>query len=74
MVNAGREGFVRAAAIEMPQKIRFNAVSPPRVREPMLKLGMDPTSGLAAAEVAKTYLAAVEGSHQGVIPSTRAIS
>jgi NAD(P)-dependent dehydrogenase (short-subunit alcohol dehydrogenase family) len=31
MVNAGREGFVRAAAIEMPQKIRFNAVSPPWV-------------------------------------------
>ena len=40
----------------------------------MVKLGMDRTSGLAAAEVAKTYLAAVEGSHQGVIPSTRAIS
>ena len=33
----------------------------------MLKLGIDPTSGLAAAEVAKIYLAAVEGSHQGVI-------
>ena len=33
----------------------------------MVKLGMDPTSGLAAAEVAKAYVAAVEGSYQGVI-------
>jgi hypothetical protein len=32
---------------------------------------MDPTSGLAAAEVTKTYVAAVEGSHQGVILDLR---
>ena len=33
--------------------------------------GMDPTSGLASAEVAKAYVAAVEGSQQGVILDTR---
>ena len=36
-----------------------------------MKLGMDPTSGLASAEVAKAYVASVEGSHQGVILDPR---
>ncbi len=67
MVNAGLEGFVRAAALEMPRKIRINAVSPPWVKETMVKFGMDPTPGLAAATVAKAYVAAVEGSQQGKI-------
>src|SRR5271154_2097266 len=39
MVNAGLDGFVRAAALEMPRKIRINAVSPPWVRETMVKFG-----------------------------------
>ena len=67
MVNAGLEGFVRATALELPRKLRINAVSPPWVKETMIKLGMDPTSGLAAVDVAKAYLAAVESSHQGSI-------
>ncbi len=29
LVNAGIEGFVRAAALEMPDGVRVNAVSPP---------------------------------------------
>ena len=71
MVNAGLEGFVRAAALEMPRNLRINDVSPPWVKETMVKLGMDPTSGLASADVAKAYVAAVEGSHQGVILDPR---
>jgi NAD(P)-dependent dehydrogenase (short-subunit alcohol dehydrogenase family) len=71
MVNAGLEGFVRAAALEMPRNLRINAVSPPWVKETMVKLGMDPASGLASAEVAKAYVAAVEGSNQGVILDPR---
>ncbi len=67
MVNAGLEGFVRAAALEMPRKLRINAVSPPWVKETMVKFGMDPKPGLAAADVAKAYVAAVEGSHQGAV-------
>jgi len=31
----------------------------------MIKFGMDPTPGQAAAEVAKAYFAAVEGSTKG---------
>jgi len=51
----------------MPRNLRINAVSPPWVKETMVKLGMDPTSGLASADVAKAYVAAVEGSQQGVL-------
>jgi NAD(P)-dependent dehydrogenase (short-subunit alcohol dehydrogenase family) len=67
LVNAGLEGFVRAAALELPRKLRINAVSPPWVKETMVKFGMDPTPGLAAADVAKAYVAAVEGASQGKI-------
>jgi NAD(P)-dependent dehydrogenase (short-subunit alcohol dehydrogenase family) len=67
MVNAGLEGFVRAAALEMPRKLRINAVSPPWVKETMVKFGMDPTPGLASADVAKAYVTAVEGLCQGKI-------
>ena len=67
MVNAGFEGFVRAAALELPRNLRINAVSPPWVKETMVKLGMDPSPGLASADVAKAYIAAVEGSHQGKV-------
>jgi NAD(P)-dependent dehydrogenase (short-subunit alcohol dehydrogenase family) len=74
MVNAGLEGFVRAAALELPRKLRINAVSPPWVKETMIKLGMDPTPGLASADVAKAYVAAVEGSQQGAVLDPRQFS
>jgi NAD(P)-dependent dehydrogenase (short-subunit alcohol dehydrogenase family) len=67
IVNAGLEGFARAAALEMPRGLRINAVSPPWVKETMVKFGMDPTPGLAASDVARAYVAAVEGSHQGKV-------
>ena len=73
MVNAGLEGFVRAAALEMPRGLRINAVSPPWVKETMIKFGMDPTPGQAAADVAKAYVAAVEGKHQGRILDPRLV-
>jgi len=71
MVNAGLEGFVRAAALELPRNLRINAVSPAWVKETMVKLGMDPSPGLASADVAKAYVAAVEGSHQGKVLDPR---
>jgi NAD(P)-dependent dehydrogenase (short-subunit alcohol dehydrogenase family) len=73
LVNAGLEGFVRAAALEMARRLRINAVSPPWVKETMVKLGMDPAPGLSAADVAKAYVAAVEGSQQGAILDPRHI-
>ena len=71
MVNAALEGFVRSAALEMPRRLRLNAVSPPWVKETMVKLGMDPTPGLAAATVANAYVAAVEGAQTGTILDAR---
>jgi NAD(P)-dependent dehydrogenase (short-subunit alcohol dehydrogenase family) len=71
LVNAGLEGFVRAAALEMPRKLRINAVSPPWVKETMVRFGMDPSPGLASADVAKAYVAAVEGTYQGQILDPR---
>lgn len=61
LVNAGLEGFVRAAALEAPRGIRVNVVSPPWVTETVLKLGMDPAIGLPAEVVARSYVDAIEG-------------
>lgn len=71
LINAAIEGFVRAAALEMPRRIRINAVSPPWVKETLVKLGMDPSIGLAAADVAKAYVASVEGTQQGAVLDPR---
>ena len=74
MVNAGLEGFVRAAALELRRNLRINAVSPPWVKETMVKLSMDPSPGLASADVANAYVAAVEGSHQRKVLDPRLLS
>jgi NAD(P)-dependent dehydrogenase (short-subunit alcohol dehydrogenase family) len=65
LVNAGLEGFMRAAAIEAGRGIRVNVVSPPWVSETLVQLKMDPAIGIPASGVAKAYVAAVEGQHQG---------
>ncbi len=70
-VNAAIEGFVRAAALEMPQGVRVNVVSPPWVKETMEAMGMDSSSGLPAAVVAKAYLASVEGTMSGAVIDAR---
>lgn len=67
MVNAGLEGFVRAAALELPRGLRINAVAPGWVRETLVAMKMEPRSGVPAAQVAQTYLRAVEGSMTGQI-------
>lgn len=65
MVNAGLEGFVRAAALELPYGIRVNVVSPPWVTETLVARKMDSTHGMPAAVVAKAYLSSVEGTMTG---------
>ena len=67
MVNAGLEGFVRAAALDLPHGIRINAVAPGWVRETLVAMKMDPGPGVPAVEVAQTYLRAVEGNMTGQI-------
>lgn len=69
LANAGLEGFVRAAAIELPRGLRVNAVSPGWVRETLEKLGQHPDGGTPAALVAEAYVRALEGSMTGQVLS-----
>jgi NAD(P)-dependent dehydrogenase (short-subunit alcohol dehydrogenase family) len=72
LVNAGLEGFGRAAALELRKaEVRVNVVSPPWVKETLAALKMDPSSGLPADEVAKAYAQSVEGSGTGQIIDAR---
>ncbi len=64
MVNAGLEGFVLGASVEMPRGLRVNLVSPPWISETLVALKMDPSIGISAAACAKAYVAAVEGKYQ----------
>ena len=65
VANAGIEAFARAAQLELQRGLRVNVVSPGWVKETMVALGMDPTPGMAAADVARAYVAAVEGDLRG---------
>ncbi len=67
LVNSALEGFVRAAALEAPRKIRVNAVSPPWVTETLRALGMDEAQGLPATTVARAYVQSVEGTETGLV-------
>lgn len=53
-LNAGLEGFGRAAALGMPRGQSVAVVSPPMVRETAIKLGWG-QGGAPAADVAKLY-------------------
>ena len=67
LVNAGLEGFMRAAALEAPRRIRVNVVSPPWVSETLTAMKMDPSHGLPAAVVAKAYAKSVTGNETGKV-------
>ena len=69
LVNAGLEGFARAAALEAPRGIRINVVSPPWVTETLQALGMPLQGGLPAATVAQAYVGGVEGTATGQVIS-----
>ena len=69
MVNAAVEGFVRAAAIELPRGLRINAVSPTVLEESMgsygpFFIGFEP---LAGKRVALSYARSVDGAQTGQV-------
>ncbi|QUQ66431.1 short chain dehydrogenase [Kutzneria sp. CA-103260] len=66
LVNAGLSGFVTNAAAELPRELRLNLVAPGWLRETLVSLGMDPADGTPAADVARHYLACVEGTENGL--------
>jgi NAD(P)-dependent dehydrogenase (short-subunit alcohol dehydrogenase family) len=67
LVNGGVEAFVRAAALELPNGIRVNVVSPGWVAETLSAMGKDPSTGTPASEVAKAYVASLEGKESGKV-------
>jgi NAD(P)-dependent dehydrogenase (short-subunit alcohol dehydrogenase family) len=67
LVNAGLEGFTRAAALEAPRGIRVNVVSPPWVSETLKEMGQDPSHGLPASQVARAYVDSVKGKMSGQV-------
>ena len=74
LVNAGLDGFVRAAALELPRGIRINAVSPVWVTETLMALGMDTSQGMPAEQVALAYVESVEGKRTGEVLDTRSFA
>jgi NAD(P)-dependent dehydrogenase (short-subunit alcohol dehydrogenase family) len=72
LVNAGLEGFTRAAALEAPRGIRVNVVSPPWVSETLKAMGMPTAGGLPAAVVARSYIQSIEGGMTGQVISPHA--
>jgi NAD(P)-dependent dehydrogenase (short-subunit alcohol dehydrogenase family) len=74
MVNAGLEGFVRAAALELNRGIRVNVVSPIWVKETLVAMGRDSSTGMSAAQVARSYVASIEGTMSGAVLDVRQIS
>ena len=71
LVNAGLEGFARAAALEAPRGIRVNVVSPPWVNETLDALGMKGMTGMPADRVAAAYVESVEGRRTGEVLDAR---
>lgn len=67
LVNAGLEGFARAAALELLRGIRINVVSPPWVAETLQALGKDPAGGLPADRVALAYRESLESRRTGEV-------
>lgn len=67
MANAGLEGFVISAALEMPRGLRLNVVSQPWIDTTLAKLGMDPSGGVSAEAAARAYVATVDGQVNGAI-------
>lgn len=68
-VNAGVEGFVKAAAIEMPRGTRINVVSPNVLQESLDVYGpyFQGFEAVPAARVALAYSRSVEGAQTGKV-------
>ena len=69
--NGALNSFVKAASLELGDKLRINAISPVFVKETMEMMGMDNSDGMSAADTSKAYLAALEGSMSGEVIDVR---
>jgi len=67
MASGALESFVRAAALDLDGLQRVNVVSPSSVKETLEVMGADPGPGIAAADLAETYVKVIEGEMTGQI-------
>ncbi|MFS8097935.1 short chain dehydrogenase [Lentzea alba] len=63
LTNEGLQGFVRAAAPDLPRGVRANVVSPGWVSETLAEAGG--VGGTPADEVARAYLESIHGTESG---------
>lgn len=66
MVNAGLEGFVKAAALELSEGRRILIAHPPFLKETAEAIGMPSEELPTSPVVAEYYLKGLEGSENGV--------
>lgn len=67
LANAAVEGWVRAAALELPRGLKIRCVSPGWVRETLVQMGRDGDAGVPAADVAQVYVRALTTGLNGAI-------
>jgi NAD(P)-dependent dehydrogenase (short-subunit alcohol dehydrogenase family) len=67
LANAAIEGWVRAAALELPRGLKVRCVSPGWVRETLVQMGRDGDAGVPAADVAQVYVRALSTGLNGAI-------
>ncbi|HEY3783001.1 MAG TPA: short chain dehydrogenase [Fimbriimonadaceae bacterium] len=60
LINAGVEGFVRSAALDIAPNFRLNVVSPPWISETLQAMGKDLSQGMPAAKCALAYVECVQ--------------
>eukprot|EP00746_Dinoflagellata_sp_MGD_P001580 gnl/MRDRNA2_/MRDRNA2_102993_c0_seq1.p1 gnl/MRDRNA2_/MRDRNA2_102993_c0~~gnl/MRDRNA2_/MRDRNA2_102993_c0_seq1.p1 ORF type:complete len:520 (-),score=132.02 gnl/MRDRNA2_/MRDRNA2_102993_c0_seq1:58-1617(-) len=65
--NAALDAFVRNGGIDLPRKIRLNAVSPALVTETAVAAGLPTEGTVAAAAVAPAYLSCIAGKMTGEV-------
>lgn len=69
MVNSALEGFVKAAALELPHSMRINLVAPSIISESLPEFesifgGFD---SVPASKIARTFIKSIEGAQTGQI-------
>jgi NAD(P)-dependent dehydrogenase (short-subunit alcohol dehydrogenase family) len=71
MANAAVEGFVRAAALDVKNGIRINAVSPMFINTTAKKMGMTTTGTMSVSDTARAYLVSIESDMTGKVIDAR---
>jgi len=67
MAGAAVEAFGRAAAIDLAGRWRVNVISPAAVADSRAARGLDPMPGIWAVDLARYYVALVEGDRTGQV-------